>query len=202
MQMRIIKRERAAGTYRAFSAYLAKVLSQIPIVMFSTLLFSIPVYWTLALKNTAESFFTFLVINVVHSLTSCFMGIMISSGVPNARIGQIVGPLVIVIFLMFGGQMMSLASVNAGIRWLKWLSIIYYAYLALASNELLGLEFQCLDPIPNCKMTGELLIEKYNLNDFDEVWKPVLCNAAIGVMSIIIGYVLFRWRSRPLMKLR
>jgi hypothetical protein len=167
----------------------------------STLLFAVPVYFMIGLKNQASNYLTFLVICIVHALTSSFLGITISSGASNVRVAQVIGPLVVVTFLIFGGQLVSLDTVTAVLRWLKWLSVIYYAYTALAQNEFVGLQFECLIPAPDCKMSGEVLLERFNLDDLPNVWDPVLYNAIIGIGCAILGYVLFLWQSRPLKKL-
>ena len=49
-QRQIMKRERAAGTYRASSAYLAKVLSTLPVTYIGALILALPVYWMIGLQ--------------------------------------------------------------------------------------------------------------------------------------------------------
>jgi ABC-type multidrug transport system permease subunit len=45
LQRNIIKRERSAGTYRASSAYLAKLLSSLPLTYVAALIVTVPLYW-------------------------------------------------------------------------------------------------------------------------------------------------------------
>ena len=206
LQRSIIKRERAAGTYRCSSAYIAKMLAQIPLVFISTAIFALPVYWMMGLQNDAGKYLTFLVILGTHTLAATMLGIAISSGVPNVRVGQIIGPLIIVVFLIFGGQLVNLDSTPVVFRWIKWISIIFYSYTALVQNELVGLSFKCppqsLKFDPNCTISGESVVRDFSLNPLDSLWYNVIINACICVSFIMIGYFLFRWRSKPLMKLR
>lgn len=121
LQKMIIKRERAAGTYRASSAYLAKIMSQLPLVLFATSLFVFPVYWMTGLANTWQQYLTFACILFLHAVVATLLGIMISSGVPNVRVGQILGPLTVVIFLVFGGPLVNLDTTPVVFRTLYFL---------------------------------------------------------------------------------
>ena len=204
LQRMIIKRERAAGSYRASSAYIAKLLAQLPLVAVATLVFALPVYWMMGLNPLMSRYLTFIVIVLVHALVATIMGIMISSGVPNVRVGQIIGPLLIVVFLIFGGQLVDTETAPAALSWIRWISIIFYTYTALAQNEMIGLEFQCYQPIPGCVRSGEDALRELNLipEELPSLWYNELIVGGLGVAFVIIGYILFRWRSRPLMKLK
>ena len=106
----IIKREMAAATYRSSSAYLAKVISTIPLTVLGSLLLTIPVYWMIGLQNNLEKYLLFNIIVVVHSLTANSLGIAIGSIVPSVQVGQIIGPIFISILLLFGGQIVNLET--------------------------------------------------------------------------------------------
>ena len=85
LQRQIIKRERSSGTYRSSSAYLAKVLSTIPLATIGALLLAVPVYWMVGLQKDVAKYFIFILIVWLHSMVSNFMGIMISSAVPTVQ---------------------------------------------------------------------------------------------------------------------
>lgn len=116
-QKLIIKRERAAGTYRASSAFLAKFVSSLPLTYAGALILAIPVYWMIGLQKVASKYLTFICIVLVHSHTANALGLMIGAAVPSAQVGQILGPLIIVVMLLFGGQLLNLDSVPVLFRW-------------------------------------------------------------------------------------
>ena len=198
-QREIIKRERASGTYRASSAYLAKLFSQLPLTVLATLIFVIPVYWMIGLDNNLTKFGTYLVICVVHGVTMTIMGIMISAGVPNVRVGQIIAPLFIGIFLVFGGLLVNLNSTPNALAWIKWISVIQYSYSALSRNEFTGLEFNC--PGKTC-ITGEQVLETNALDSFPSLWYNVLINGCICLCFVVLGFLLFKSKSQPLLRLK
>ncbi|KAJ3088572.1 ATP-binding cassette sub- G member 2, partial [Quaeritorhiza haematococci] len=158
-QRQIIKRERAAGTYRVSSAYLAKLVSTLPLNILGSLLLSVPVYWMIGLQPDAAKYLTFIVIVAVQSTTANAMGLAIGAGVPNARVGQVIGPLVIVLFLLFAGQLLNLDQVPVVFKWLQWISIIAYTNKALNQNEFTGLKLDCPDPKALCYRDGQQVLE-------------------------------------------
>lgn len=83
IQRTIIKRERAAGTYRASSAFLAKAVSTVPLVVAGVLLVTIPTYWMINLQPLADRYLIFILIVIVHSLTANALGLVIGSVVPS-----------------------------------------------------------------------------------------------------------------------
>lgn len=120
IQRNIIKRERAAGSYRATSAFLAKLVSSLPLVAAGSLLLSVPVYWMIGLDPVISKYFIFILIILVHSFAANALGLFIGSFVPSVTVGQIIGPLIIVIFLLFGGQLLNLGKVSWVFRWIQY----------------------------------------------------------------------------------
>jgi ABC-type multidrug transport system permease subunit len=200
LQRKIIKRERACGAYRSSSAFLAKVVATIPLTMITALLYGIPIYWMVGLQPTAAKYFTFLVILVVHALSSNALGLAVGAGVPNVPIGQIVGPLIVTVLLLFGGPLVNLDQVPHVFRWMQWVSIVAYSNKALAQNEFKGLSFEC-QPGAVCYSDGSQALETFKLTN-PGLWESTAINAAIGLGLVILGFVLFNRTSRPPSKLK
>lgn len=78
-QRQIIKRERAAGTYRASSAYLAKAASTVPLLIIGSLILTIPVYWMVGLQAVASKYLIFIFLVTLHALTANALGLCIGS---------------------------------------------------------------------------------------------------------------------------
>ena len=201
LQRMIIKRERAAGTYRASSAYFSKIASQLPLTLAGCLLFALPVYWMIGLQNSLSRYLTFIAILLIHACIAVFMGIMISSGVPNVQVGTIIGPIFIVIFLIFGGPLVNLDTAPDALKWIKWLSVIRYTFSALSINEFTGLVFSCPPNAPACAPNGETTLKLFSLDALD-LWYNVLVNFCLGLAFIVIGFLLFNWKSKPLLRLK
>lgn len=199
----IIKRERAAGTYRSFSGFISKVLSTLPLVYAGSLLLSIPIYWMIGFQNDITKYLTFILIILIHSHTANSLGIAIGSFVPNATVGQIIGPLIIVVFLIFGGQFVNLEKLPASLKWIQYLSFITYSNKALSQNEMNGLTFTYPCPYNTsvtCDTPGSEILKQYAL-DFPSLWLCILINVGLSIVCLLVGAIGFAKTTAPLMRL-
>lgn len=189
----IILRERYSATYRTSPAFLSKFLSLLPLRLTLTTIFSFMVYYISGLRTDSFQYFlVFWCLLMVHTLCAVALGIAIGASVPSVQTGQVIGPLIIVVFLLFGGNLANAASVTWILRWLQYISLVFYCYQGLISNELDGLVF---DGVP-----GNHYLNQYYLNQFS--WYAAV-GAMLGLMVIflILGYIALRISTRPKMKL-
>ncbi|KAL2917532.1 hypothetical protein HK105_202815 [Polyrhizophydium stewartii] len=201
IQRIIIRRERAGGSYRSSSAYIAKVISSLPLPLIGCLVFGIPVYWMTGLQAQVNKFFTFVCILLIHAFSANALGLMIGAGVPDVRVGLIIGPLINIIFILFGGQLVNLDKVPVVLRWIQWVSIISYTNKALNQNEFYGLTLAPCSPGGMCYSSGELVVSSFSLNS-PSLWMSAGSNLIIAFGFYFIGYLLFDRTSRPLLRLK
>ena len=200
-QRDIIKHERAGGSYRSSSAYVAKVLSTLPLTFAGSLILALPIYWMVGLQASATKYLTFVCIILVQSFAANSLGILIGSAIPNIKTGQIIAPLVIVIFFLFAGQVLNVNSVPQVFRWIQWVSIIAYSNKALAQNEFdENLKFPCVQGQP-CYSNGLDVISAFSLGT-PSLWICVIINVSIAIGFLILGFFFFELRTRPLSKLK
>ena len=69
------------------------------------------------------------------------MCLLISSLSPSVAVGNLVGILVMLFMLLFGGLLLNQDTLPAGLAWIKWLSFINFAFTALMTNEFVNLTF-------------------------------------------------------------
>ncbi|SPO27816.1 related to ATP-binding cassette, sub-family G, member 2 [Ustilago trichophora] len=196
LQRNIMLRERSAGTYRISSFYLSKILTEVPNQLFQRILFYTIVYWMIGLRQTASSFFIWLAINVLQIGTAVGLGLVIGGGVSSIELANIFAPVINVIFLLFGGNLLPLSSIPPWFIWLHWISPITYTYSALAQNEFKHLRFTCAANSQQCYQTGQDILNQYDLQTFT-IAENAGFLAAITVTFLTIGYVLLRWLGRP-----
>lgn len=201
-QRRLIKRERAAGSYRPSSAYIAKIVSSLPLLIIGNLVLTIPIYWAVGLRATVSQFFTFIVIALVHAFTANSMGFLIGSAVPNATVGQIITPLIIIVFMLFSGLLINIDSITVVLRWIQWISLITYTYKALSQNEFdSNLTFDCGTTTGQCYKTGTDVINGFTLSN-PTLWTCVAINVGFSFFFILLGIAVFSRTSAPLQKLK
>lgn len=201
LQRIIIRRERAAGSYRASSAFVAKWISTIPLLIFTCLILIIPVYFMAGLQLKTSKFLIYLVVNLVHVMTANSLGLFIGASVKDIQIGQIIGPLVVVLFLLFGGPVLSLRTTPWVLRWIMFISPIANSNKALSQNEFIGLDLQCTDPTGVCYANGEQALFTFSLGT-PTIWTNVGINAALTFAFLILAWIQFSRTSRPLIRLK
>lgn len=222
----LVRRERAATTYRATTSFASRVLVGLIQPLCAILLGSICLYWAVGLKTSAEHFFIYVgclalfiiaanflsvwldSVSVAYSLkmlekrSDSFVdgrGTMIGSMVPTAFVGQTIAPLIILVMLVFGGQLINLKSVSSALSWLRWVSLIRYTYSAITQNEFSGLIFNCTGP--GCYPTGQLVIKAFFLDECSIIVN-VIITAVMGAVYLGCAYVAFELRTRPHLKLK
>ncbi|KAI8908416.1 hypothetical protein EDD86DRAFT_17287 [Gorgonomyces haynaldii] len=201
LQREIFKRERAAGSYRPSSAYLAKVVAATPFPLFSCLLIALPIYWMIGLQNNALKYLTFIGIMLLQTFTANCLGLAIGASVPNVTVGQIAAPLIVIIFFLFGGLFVNLEKVPVVFRWIQWISFIAYSNKAINQNEFdANLVFRCTPGQP-CYKDGTQVISALALGD-PPIWQCELSNVAIAAGFLILGLIGFSRSSRPLSRLK
>jgi hypothetical protein len=141
LQRAIMRRERASGLYRTSSFYVSQVLVEVPAQIFQRFLFYVLIYFMIGLQQTAAAFFIYMAVNIVQVFTAIGIGFAIGSLSPTVEIANIIAPLINVIFLLFGGNL--LPSPPPWYIWIKWISPITYAYSALSQNEYRGQVYSC-----------------------------------------------------------
>ncbi|KAJ3251958.1 hypothetical protein HK103_001985 [Boothiomyces macroporosus] len=197
---RLIKRERAAGSYRSTSAFFAKVVSTLPMLVVVACLVGGPIYWIIGLYNNVENYFIFIFILFLQAFTANSMGLLIGSAVPNTSVGLIVTPMVLVVFVLFSGIILNLNTVPVYLRWIQWISFVTYTMKALSQNEFnANAVFACTKQ--PCFKDGPSVINAYGFDNPD-LWGSIAANAGLAIGFLLLGAIVFSKTSRPLMRLQ
>eukprot|EP00842_Homolaphlyctis_polyrhiza_P003323 jgi/Hompol1/3992/HPOL_000688-RA len=201
LERAIITRERAAGTYRASSVFLAKWISTLPMLIVSVLVFAIPVYWMIGLRNDIGRYFMFILILLVHGNVANALGLLIGSAVKKIMIAQILAPLIVTVFLLFGGPLVSLASTSWVFRWIQYISIIAISNKALAQNQFAGLSLTCTDPRAVCFRDGQQVIDTFSLGS-PGIWESIGQNVGLMILMLALAFIAFSRTSQPTLRLK
>ncbi|KAJ3165466.1 ATP-binding cassette sub- G member 2 [Geranomyces variabilis] len=196
----IMLRERSAGSYRVSTFYTAKALTTlIPNLIYSMVASAI-LYWMVGLAPEAGKFFIWLLTNALEIGAAVAFGFVISSAVPTVQLAMAIGPLIVVTFLIFAGQLIATTEIGWWFRWLHYLSPIGYAYSAHAQNELAGLQFTCDGAVGACTQTGNQVLEIYALNVVSK-WGSIGVLVLLNVWWFLMAYAILRVSSKPKTKM-
>ncbi|KAJ2809489.1 hypothetical protein H4R20_000109 [Coemansia guatemalensis] len=189
-------RERMSAMYRMTTYFFAKILSLIPIFCCSSTIVYIGIYFIAHLQYDAAKFF----IGWAHSmlLIYCCMGFgfMMSMVVKRVDVAFTATPVVLTWFVLFSGNLSNMDTITPVLRWIKYVSMMYYTYSGVAQNEFDGLEFTCKPNDIRCYKNGTEVVRAFAL-DAVPIWQAAVINIALGAGFYIIAYCLLRWLVKP-----
>ncbi|KAI8839229.1 P-loop containing nucleoside triphosphate hydrolase protein [Chytridium lagenaria] len=197
----IMLRERTTRSYRVSSFYLAKVLTEIVPATFFTLLSCIPLYYMMGLRtDVASAFPLFIFIQWVQVMACLAVGFLIGAAVPSVQMAQVIGPLVGVVFLLYGGTLINNDDLPVFFRGFQYISPVDYAYRANMFNEFQGFKLTCEDPTLPCYKTGEEVLKQFSLTSYT-LWGCIGINGLLFLGYLGVGFILLRVLGKPKTKL-
>jgi ABC-2 type transporter len=121
------------------------------------------------------------------------------------------GPVIILIFFIYSGNLANSSTIPPVISWLQYLSPIKYGYQALFQNEFNGLSFTCNNGQPvsspngsiNCTpgfSTGSQVIQQYELGNIS-ITACCFILLGFGFFFIFAGYIALLISLKPRMVL-
>jgi ABC-type multidrug transport system permease subunit len=199
-EKQIAKRERAAASYKPWTSFISKWIVNIPTVVIATLFFTVPLYYMVGLNSGVDHYFLYLAIIVIHSIVSSGLGALIAAAVPNLTTGQVIAPVVITIFLLYGGPLVALNSMPRWLYWARYLSIICNSTGALIRNEFSGVSWTCSTNDILCYPDGEAVIRQLGYDNLSKYYS-VGVNIILLTVFLVLGSIAFAKRSQPQMRL-
>lgn len=106
----------------------------------------------------AAKFAMFAGSNVVETLSSTALGMAVGAVAPSTDVALVLGPAIVLIFVVFGGLYTNQSDVPCWLRWVPNTSAIKAGYDALCKNEFTGLELEG-DGVGAAR-TGEEVLER------------------------------------------
>lgn len=167
VQLKVVRRERAAGLYGSLPYFLATFLTVIPLEAVPQLVYTIALYFLTGLRPGVSHVFTFVGIMMLENFVAIGLGLVLSASFKEPEMAGQIAPAVVVLFLMFSGYFLNEASIPAWIGWIKYISFIRYAFQALCVNEFSGGTFTCSEDdlaISRC-LQGDQWLEQLDFAD-------------------------------------
>ena len=159
----IVSNELASSMYRTGPYFIAKALSELPLIGVFNFIFGALIY-PLA-KLQPGKFKTFLGLTSLHSIASEAFGLLIGSISPSSDVALALFPPIIVLNIIFDGKNISEENTPKVLRWVNQIGLIKWGFSGLALNEFGGLEFSTKGPRrgPVTK-TGEEALARFGLD--------------------------------------
>jgi ABC-2 type transporter len=208
--------------YSVLPYYFSKFLIDIPTIAITPMIFSLIVYFKIGLTVTASQFFSFYLTLLLMSENASSLGYFTSSLFDNEENATGLVPIIILPFVVFGGQFSNSGNYQAWISWFQYVSPIRYGYEALIRNEfdhrnynttliLQSLSRNYTLPILNAVANSKELLQNPNFNitdwkivqmpeinpkdvlNFDVgLWKCLLLLAVISIAMRIASFIILK----------
>lgn len=185
----IVTRERAKKAYGVLPYLCAKILSDVPVGVLLSCTFGTMLYSLAGLNPSKGRAATFMGIVVVESFASAALGLSVGSVAPSTDVAVALGPMVMLLFIVFGGQFKNTDSTTPILKWVPNASLIQNGFQAMCINEFSEMEFES-DP----EHEGRSMMQDGNAVlrwlGFDNipVRKPILRNARVILFNYWFTY--------------
>ena len=154
-----------------------------------TLSFAFIVYYIAGLRTDGFQYFLiFWAILMDLIFASVSLGLLIAASVSTVQLGQIIGAFVILVALLYSGNLANARNITWILRWLQYTSIVFYSYEAFIQNELHGRTFD--------GVSGDFYLNQYDLNQIPIVG-CAMALLGLGVLFLLLGYVALGLSTKP-----
>ncbi|KIY72460.1 hypothetical protein CYLTODRAFT_486300 [Cylindrobasidium torrendii FP15055 ss-10] len=175
----LFMRERSNGYYSSFTYFSSKVLFDVlPLRVVPPLMFGGIVYGLVGLVPTVAGFWKFLLVLVLYNVTTASAVLLLSIGFSNTSVASLVGTLLMLFNLLFGGLLISREHFVPGLKFLYLLSFFHAAFEALAVNELRYLSLKEVKYGVELDVPAATILSVFGLKA-DAFWWPNI--AALGI---------------------
>jgi ABC-type multidrug transport system permease subunit len=182
-------KERFSSMYRASSAYIAAILSALPVNCGTVLLVITLPYYIGGLKYSPfTAYLIYIGLNELYLVVGIVLGILIGTVITDFVGALAVATLAVIMIKLFNSVVVNLQNMTWILRWISYISGSFYTIQGLMQNEFDG-EFIN-------GQTGEYWLELFALDLVSVMW----CAGALIIMVAVFGgmaYVSFRQSTNP-----
>ncbi|KAF0688348.1 Aste57867_20028 [Aphanomyces stellatus] len=127
-ELPLMIREYQGGLYHAWVWYVAKNVSELVFQVLFPMVFLLPIYFMVGFGGNAGVFFTFYVFYLLVASAAVGLGYMVGCMTRRGDIAQIVGIVIILPLMIFGGLFLNANNTPVYFSWLEYISPLKYGY--------------------------------------------------------------------------
>jgi hypothetical protein len=141
----VIEKERASGSYRLSSYFVAKSLAEGPVKLVLPTLFLIIAYWMARINDSFAIFLGILVFQLLSIIVAESFGLFLGASFRNLHHAIICAIIALISLMLVGGFFIQRLPNWIGV-WAKWLSFFKYSYSACLRLQFMGGQiYRCVD---------------------------------------------------------
>lgn len=188
----IVSGEMDRKLYRTLPYFLAKAISELPLIGVFNAIFSSIIYPLTKLHP--GRFKRFLTITTMHGIASEAFGLLIGAISPNSDVALALMPPILVLNIIFDGKNISEENTPWLLKWVNKVGLIRWGFTGLALNEFEGLEFTAGGRRGPLTKTGEEALSRFGLDG------QSLGNVFSAQTNIVVGCWLLSYLGLSLTK--
>ncbi|PSC74385.1 P-loop containing nucleoside triphosphate hydrolase isoform B [Micractinium conductrix] len=175
-------RERNDGLYRVITYMVSKILEELIVALFNSIVFANIVFWALQLKG---SFALFWLVYFVTLSTGIVLAYFIAALSPNMDVANAALPTYVVTLLFFAGFLLRFDDIPNYWKWYSYIDVLRYAWGALMANQFGGDR-----NVPF--LNGETILEYYSLGGIN-MWGWLGIEACFTVVFFVFAYLALKY---------
>ncbi|EJD01729.1 uncharacterized protein FOMMEDRAFT_126887 [Fomitiporia mediterranea MF3/22] len=148
-QRPIVHRHEKAAMYHPFTEAIALTLVDIPISLFTLLLFSLVLYFLVRLQRSASQFFIFYLLVVIVTLTMKAFFRTLAAAFKRESGAQALAGVAMMALVLYTGYTIPKPSMIGALRWITYISPVRYGFEAILTNEFFTLNGTCATLVPS-----------------------------------------------------
>ncbi|KAJ7852054.1 pleiotropic drug resistance ABC transporter [Mycena olivaceomarginata] len=147
-QRPIILRQYKAALYHPFVDAIALTISDLPITIISTAVFTVTIYFIVGLQRTVEQFFIFFLFLLLMALTMKAFFRATAAGLRSIADAQAVCGLLVLALVIYTGYTLPKSSMIGALRWITYINPLRYGFEGVMANEFHTLKGSCASLVP------------------------------------------------------
>ncbi|KAL3664425.1 hypothetical protein V7S43_010748 [Phytophthora oleae] len=199
LELPIIIREYKGGLYHLFSWYFSKNVSEFPMQVLLPILFFVPVYFLMGIGHGFDVFIYMQIVLVLVNSCAIGLGYMVSCLCRRVDIAPIIGVVIILPFLLFGGLLINSDDCPDYFVWVQYVSPIKYGFEALMKIFWRQVpSISCDAAVENCTaLTGDEVLKNFSMQSRSAVTDgAILIAINLGFRAVGFLGLWFNLRSQ------
>ncbi|CAL1533116.1 unnamed protein product [Lymnaea stagnalis] len=135
LELAIFLREYGTGLYRVDSYYLTKTLSEVPLFVVISIIFTTLTYWMVGLYNSWDAYLIAVGILLLVANVAISLAYLISTICGSVTLSLAIAPPLLIPIMLFGGIFVNNGNVPVYFVWLEYLSWFKFANEVLMVNQ-------------------------------------------------------------------
>ena len=140
----IMAKHKEFAMYHPAAFCIAQIAADIPVLVFQVSIFSVVLYFMVALKTTAAAFFTYWIFLWVASMVMTAFFRLCGAAFPNFDAASKVSGFSVAAIATYAGYMIPKPEMHPWFVWIYWINPLAYAFESLLANELHGTTIPCV----------------------------------------------------------